>query len=135
MKEVFDMDLKDYFKRKRGFGVLSTADENGKVDAAPYARPNVIDDTHIAFIMSDRLSHANIRKNPYAVYLFKQSGLSYNGKRLYLKKESESDDQALIVNTCKATYPGPYCMPQFIKGSFIVFFKVESVLPLVGDNT
>ena len=129
------MDLKEYFKKKRGFGVLCTADENGKVDAAPYARPHVIDDTHLAFIMSDRLSHANIRKNPYAVYLFKQSGLGYNGKRLYLKKESESDDQGLIVNTCRATYPGPYCMPRFIKGSFIVFFTVESVLPLVGDNT
>ena len=128
------MELKDYFNRKRGFGVLSTADENGKVDVAPYARPHVIDDTHIAFIMSDRQSHANIIKNPYAVYLFKEGWFGYNGKRLYLKKESESDEQGLILNTCKANYPGPYCAPRFIKGSFIVFFKVESVLPLVGGN-
>ncbi|MFH0763639.1 MAG: pyridoxamine 5'-phosphate oxidase family protein, partial [Candidatus Omnitrophota bacterium] len=81
------MDLKEYFEKKNGFGVLSTADENGKVDAAPYARPHVVDDTHIAFIMSDRLSHANIRKNPYAVYLFKEGWFGYRGKRLYLKKE------------------------------------------------
>ena len=128
------MGLKDYFKRTRGFGVLSTADDKGVVDAAPYASPHVIDDTHVAFIMGDRLSHANIRKNPYAVYLFKQMGFGYKGKRLYLKMESESDDQNFIVNTCKATYPGPYCIPRFIKGSFIVLFKVESVLPLVGDN-
>ena len=128
------MDLKSYFKKKRGFGVLSTADENGKVNAAPYASPHVIDDTHIAFIMGDRLSHVNIRKNPYAVYLFKEGLFGYSGKRLYLKKEGESDDQGLIVNTCKSTYPGPYCIPQFIKGSFIVFFTVEAVLPLVGDN-
>ena len=129
------MDLKEYFKKKRGFGVLSTADDKGVVNSAPYASPRVIDDTHVAFIMGDRLSHANIRKNPYAVYLFKEGLFGYSGKRLYLKKESESDDQGLIVNTCKATYPGPYCIPQFIKGSFIVFFKIESVLPLVGDNT
>jgi len=128
------MDLKEYFKKKKGFGVLSTADENGKVDAAPYASPHVIDDTHIAFIMSDRLSHANIIKNPYAVYLFKEGWFGYKGKRLYLKKEKESDDQGLIENTCKAEYPGPICVQRYLKGSFIVFFTVESILPLVGDN-
>ena len=126
------MNLKEYFEKKRGFGVLSTADDKGVVNSAPYASPHVIDDTRVAFIMGDRLSHANIRKNPHAVYLFKEGLFGYSGKRLYLKKESESDDQGLIVNTCKATYPGPYCIPQFIKGSFIVFFKVESVLPLLG---
>ena len=129
------MDLKEYFEKKNGFGVLSTADENGKVDAAPYARPHVIDDAHIAFIMSDRLSHANIRKNPHAVYLFKEGWFGYKGKRLYIKKEKESDDHNLIENTCKAEYPGPYCSQRYLKGSFIVFFKVESALPLVGDNT
>lgn len=125
------MDLKGYFKKTIGFGVLSTADDKGKVDAAPYASPHVIDDKHVAFIMSDRLSHENIKKNPYAVYLFKQFGFGYKGKRLYLKKEKESDDQGLIENTCKATYPGPYCSQRYLKGSFIVFFTVESVLPLV----
>ena len=128
------MGLKEYFKNTMGFGVLSTADEKGKVDAAAYASPVVIDDTRVAFIMGDKLTHANIRKNPYAVYLFKQWGFGYKGKRLYLKKESESDDQGTITNTCKAAYPGPYCGPRFLKGSFIVYFKVESVLPLVGDT-
>jgi hypothetical protein len=127
------MSLQEYFKSKKGFGVLSTADDKGKVDAAPYASPHVIDDTHVAFIMADKLSHANITKNPYAVYLFREGWFGYNGKRLYLKKEKESDDQGLIENTCKATYPGPYCTQRYLKGSFIVFFKVESVLPLVGD--
>lgn len=125
------MDMKDYFKKKRGFGVLSTADETGRVDSAPYANPHVIDDTHIAFIMSDRLSHANIRKNPYAVYLFKEGLFGYAGKRLYLKMERESDNTSLIQNTCKAEWPGPYCGEKYLKGSFIVYFKVESVLPLV----
>lgn len=128
------MDLKTYFKRKKGFGVLSTADEKGRVDSAPYASPHVIDDTHVAFIMGDRLSHANIRKNPYAIYLFREGWFGYAGKRLYLKKEKESDDQGLIKNTCKASWPGPYCSERYLKGSFIVYFTVESVLPLVGDK-
>ena len=32
--------MKEYFSSKNGFGVLSAADETGKVDAAPYARPH-----------------------------------------------------------------------------------------------
>lgn len=128
------MDLKSYFKKTRGLGVLSTADDQGRVDSAVYASPHVIDDTHVAFIMSNRLSRENVTKNPYAAYLYKQSGFGYNGKRLYLKKEKESDDRRLIEDTCKAAYPGPVCTDRYLKGSFIVFFKVESVLPLVGDG-
>ena len=128
------MDLKEYFDKKKGFGVLSSADDKGKVDAAVYANPHVIDDTHVAFIMSDKLSHANIAKNPYAVYLFKEEGPGYEGKRLYLKKEKESDDQKIIESTCKVAWPGPYCGERYLKGGFIVYFTVESVLPLIAHE-
>jgi hypothetical protein len=125
------MSLKEYFSSKSGFGVLSTADDKGKVGAAAYASPHVIDDTHVAFIMGDKLSHANILRNPYAVYLFKEDGPGYEGKRLYLKKERESQDQKTIETTCKVAWPGPYCVEKYLKGSSIVYFTVESVLPLV----
>ena len=125
------MSLKEYFGSKKGFGVLSTADENGRVDAAAYASPHVIDDGHVAFIMSDRLSHANISKNPYAVYLFREDGPGYEGKRLYLKMERESADQGTIQDTCKIAWPGPYCGEKYLKGSFIVYFTIEKVIPLV----
>ena len=125
------MDLNEYFKNKKGFGVLSTADDKGKVDAAAYASPHVIDDKHVAFVMSNRLSHANTMKNPYAIYLFKEDGPGYEGKRIYLKKEKESADQKTIEATCKIAWPGPYCGEKYLKGSFIVYFTVESVLPLI----
>lgn len=132
------MGLKEYFKNKKGFGVLSTADEKGRVDSAPYANPHVIDDTHVAFIMGDRLSHANIRKNPYAVYLFKEGWLGYKGKRLYLKREKESDDPISRKLLCqiitKASVMKHYCDDRYLKNSYIVYFKVESVLPLVGSK-
>jgi hypothetical protein len=41
------MDLKEYFTSTNGLGVLSTADEKGKVNAAVYSKPQVIDDTHV----------------------------------------------------------------------------------------
>lgn len=125
------MGLKEYFGAKSGFGVLGTADDKGKVDAAAYAKPHVIDDKHVAFIMGDKLSHANLKKNPYAVYLFKEDGTEYEGTRLYLKMEGETADDEVIKNTCKTVWPGPYCSERFLKGSFLVRFSVESVIPLV----
>ena len=51
------MDHNDYFENTKGTGVLSTADDNGKVNAAIYARPHFLKDGTVAFIMRDRLSH------------------------------------------------------------------------------
>ena len=44
------MSLRDYFENTQGFGVLATADADGAVDVAVYARPHVIDDHTVAFI-------------------------------------------------------------------------------------
>jgi len=129
------MDLKKYFGSKKGLGVLSTADEKGKVNAAVYSKPHVIDNKHVAFIMADRLTHANTNKNPYASYLFKEDGAAYKGQRLYLKKVSETEDQELIAATCKIEYAGRICEPRYLKKTFLVTFKVESVLPLLGKKT
>lgn len=96
------MDLKDYFESAQGLGVLSTANEEGKVNAALYSKPHVIDDGHVAFIMADRLTHANIRNNPHAVFLFKEEGPGYQGKRVYLTKENETDDKAVIERRLQA---------------------------------
>ena len=128
------MDLKKYFESAKGLGVLSTADEKGKVNAAVYSKPQVIDDGHVAFIMGDKLTHANLKNNPWAVFLFKEDGPDYQGKRVYLKKESETDNQDLISRTCKREYPGVYCEPYYLKNSFLVTFSVDAVRPLVGEG-
>lgn len=129
------MDLKEYFGSKKGLGVLSTADEKGKVNAALYSKPHVIDDKHVAFIMADRLTHANTNKNPFATFLFKEDGKGYKGKRLYLKKKNETENQELIAETCKIEYAGSICEPRYLKKTFLVTYKVESVLPLLGKKT
>ena len=126
------MDLKEYFEGREGFGVLSTADENGKVNAAVYTRPHVIDDSRVAFIMGDKLTHANIQKNPQAVFLYREEGPGYDGKRLYLRKETETDDPELIKKTCVSDYPTVFCEPHYLDNAYLVTFAVETVLPLVG---
>ena len=128
------MNLKKYFESKKGIGVLSTADEKGKVNAALYSKPHIIDDKHVAFIMADRLTHANTEKNPFATFLFKEDGSGYKGKRLYLKKKSETENQELIASTCKIEYAGRICEPRYLKKTFLVTFSVQSVLPLLGKK-
>jgi hypothetical protein len=38
------MELKEYFEQTHGRGVLATADSDGKVDAAVYSRPHILED-------------------------------------------------------------------------------------------
>jgi hypothetical protein len=80
------MDLKEYFENTKGFGVLTTTDGEGNVNSAVYARPHMMEDGSLAFIMRDRRSYKNLKSNPNAMYIFKADGPGYKGKRLYLTK-------------------------------------------------
>lgn len=127
------MLIKDYFANRQGVGVLSTADAAGKVDAAIYAKPHIMTDGTIAFIMRDRLTHRNINENPYAVYLFIENTTGYQGVRLFLNKLREDDDAALIG---KLTRRSLTVEEDAAKGpKFIVYFAVEKILNLVGGES
>jgi hypothetical protein len=127
------MRLEDYFAATSGFGVLSTADGNGKVDAAIYSRPHFMDDGTIAFIMRDRLTHHNLEENPYAAYLFVEKDSGYKGIRLFLKKVKESTDDELVGKMTRR------CLtPEEDKArgpKFLVYFEVEKLLNLVGGDS
>lgn len=126
------MDLKNYFTTQNGTGILSTADTSGRVDAAIYARPHVMDDGSLAMIMRDRLSHNNLQVNPYAAYLFMEQGPGYQGIRLYLKKVREDDDPELVSSmTRRCLSPED----DLAKGpKFIVYFEVEKAIKLIGNE-
>ncbi|MCK7506985.1 MAG: pyridoxamine 5'-phosphate oxidase family protein [Desulfobacterales bacterium] len=68
------MTLKEYFDNAKGYGVLATADAAGKVNTAVYARPHVMDEKTVAFIMAERLTHENLKSNPWAVLSFHGGG-------------------------------------------------------------
>lgn len=57
------MDLKPYFEQTKGHGVLATADASGRVNLAIFARPHVMEDNTVAFIMPRRLTHNNLPSN------------------------------------------------------------------------
>lgn len=123
------MELKDYFENNNGFGVLSTSDSSGNVNAAVYARPHVMEDGLLAFVMRERQSYKNIRSNPHATYLFREDGPGYKGVRLYLTKTREENDPDLISALSRRKYPPDQDAGE---SSFLVYFKLEKTRPLIG---
>lgn len=127
------MQLKDYFSQAKGVGVLSTADKTGKVDAAIYAKPHVMSDGTIAFIMRDRLTYHNLKENPHASYLFIEAVIGYKGIRLFLKKVKEETDAELIQKMTRRSLSPE---EDEAKGpKFLVCFDIEKILNLIGDGT
>lgn len=126
------MNLKEYFEKKKGLGVLSTADGKGRVNAAIYARPHVMDDGTLAFIMPDRLTHHNLQSNPHAAYLFREEGPGYKGTRVHLTKVREETNSELLHSLRRKFYPPEIEDKEGPRS--IVFFEVDKVLPLIGPG-
>ncbi len=126
------MSLIDYFENKEGIGILATSSSNGAVDTAIYAKPHFIEEEKCLFLMADKCSHVNLKENPHATYIFIEKTENYKGKRIYLRmiKETVDDDLAETIRRKK------HGCPDYDKDktTFIVYFKVDHVRPLVGDS-
>jgi len=128
------MNLKEYFENVKGVGVLATADADGKVNVAVYARPHFLDsedEKTATFIMNERLSYANIQANPKAAYLFIEEVEGYVGKRLSLAKIREEDDAEKIKSIRRRDLPDD-CDEG--KKRYLVHFHIEGVRPLIGTE-
>ena len=126
------MTLNEYFHTVPGRGVLSTADAEGKVDAAIYSKPHILEDNTLAFIMRDHLTHQNISENPYATYLFMEDAPHYRGVRLFLKKVREDTNPELIAQMTRRHLTAEQDKAKGPK--FLVYFVMEKMLPLIGSG-
>jgi hypothetical protein len=126
------MNLYEYFEKTKGLGVLATADHKGAVGIALYSRPHVMEDGILAFIMADRLTHLNLQSNPQAAYLFKEEGPGYRGKRLFLTKIREEENSELLNTLRRRAYTTEKEHPK--ESKFLVFFRLDKELPLVGTR-
>lgn len=126
------MTLKDYFERTAGTGVLSSADALGRVDAAVYSTPHVMEDGSVAFIMRERLTHSNVMANPFAAYLFLEDGPRHRGVRLFLRRLREDSDPELIASLTKRHLSVEQDREKGPK--HLVFFQVDRILPLIGGG-
>jgi hypothetical protein len=127
------MKLSEYFEKTKGRGVIATSDSKGKVGTAVYGRPHFINEKTVAFIMADHLMHKNLQSNPYASYLFMESKERYVGKRLYLTKIKEENDRGLIDKIRRRESCPTYTVyKDQIK--YLAYFRIDKVLPLIGDK-
>ena len=126
------MSLYDYFENVQGLGIFATSNEDGMVDLAIYAKPHVIDETTIAFIMRERLTRQNLKSNPRAAYMFVEKGQGYTGKRLYLTKIREESNTS-IVEMFRKKQP-EICSPDDDSNKYLVHFQIDDIRPLVGDS-
>lgn len=124
------MNLETYFTENQGVGVLSTADSEGVVNSAVYARPHVTGKDVIVFIMRDKRTRANLQENMKANYLFLEHDHGYKGIRMYLTKTDEVQDSEAI----EALSRRPGTGKEGDGERFLVTFAVDKVLALVGDE-
>jgi hypothetical protein len=127
------MNLSEYFENATGRGILATADSQGKVDAAVYSRPHFIDEETVAYIMTEHLTHENLKSNPHAAYIFMEAGEKFAGKRLYLTRIKEETDPEAIA---KIRWRKSYTVPENQQNEkrYLVYFHIDKVLPLIGDS-
>jgi hypothetical protein len=64
--------------------------------------------------------------------MFMQEGPGYEGKRFFLRKEREEQDSDLLYRLRRRTYPDDDRIHGEAK--FLVFFRVEKELPLIGPG-
>ena len=126
------MSLSDYFENVQGLGILATADSRGTVDLAIYAKPHVIDETTVAFVMRERLSHQNLKSNPRAAYMFVERDKGYTGKRLYLTKIREETNTSVVEMFIKKQ--PEICASSDDSNKYLVHFRIDDIRPLVGDT-
>jgi hypothetical protein len=127
------MSLSDYFDSVQGLGILATADSDGMVDLAVYAKPHVIDETTVAFIMRERLTHQNLKSNPRAAYMFVERGEGYAGKRLYLTKIREETNTS-VVEMFRKKQP-EICASNDDSNKYLVHFRIDEIRPLIRETT
>ena len=125
--------LSKYFEDTKGIGVLATTDASGQVNQAIYGRPHfpdANDDETCSFIMSNRLSHDNVKHNPSAAYLFIEEAEGYVGKQLSLTVIEDETDPEKIKAVRRRNIP----TISEEEGKYLVQFHIEGVRSLIGNE-
>ena len=80
--------LMEYFNKQPRLGTLSTADKEGKVNAAVLGSPRMVDEKTVVMTLRNSRTFANLQVNPYAVFAIMEPGKTtpeWKGIRVYLK--------------------------------------------------
>jgi len=81
-------NLMAYFNRQPRLGTLSTAGKDGKVNAAYFGSPRMIDEKTVVIGLGKNRTLTNLGENPHAVFMIMEPGKTiteWKGVRLYLR--------------------------------------------------
>jgi hypothetical protein len=119
------------FRGNKGGGDHRHCGRSGKGGYGRVRETLFMEDGTIAFIMADRLTHHNLQSNDHAAYLFMEEGSKSKGKRLFLTKIREEKDTDLLYSLRSKKYSSK---KEEGKDRFLVFFKIDEVLPMIGPG-
>lgn len=80
--------LMEYFNKQPRIGSLSTATKNGKVNAACFGSPQMVDEKTVIMAVRKNRTLANLQENPNAIFMIMEpgkTGREWKGVRVYLK--------------------------------------------------
>jgi hypothetical protein len=124
------------FNKQPRVGSLATADRNGKVNAAVFGSPRMIDKDTVIMAIGDNRSYRNLQENPMATFLVVEPGTepkTWKGVRVYLEVDSiESYGELLDSLREKIRKLAGNASANAIKAA--IRFKVTDVRPLIDTN-
>ena len=124
--------LMEYFNKQPRLGTLSTADKEGKVNAAYFGSPSMIDEKTILMGLGKNRTLGNLQENPHAVFLIMEPGKTvteWKGVRIYLKMTEcqTSGEKIDQVRAAIAEKAGENAAKMIHAG---VTFEVQEIRPL-----
>ncbi|WP_292518280.1 pyridoxamine 5'-phosphate oxidase family protein [Methanoculleus sp.] len=125
--------LMEYFNKQPRIGLLSTANGDGKVDAAVFGSPMMVDEKTVVMGIGENRTFAYLQENPNAVYTIVEQGetiMDWKGLRVYLTmKEYATSGEVLDTYRKKIAEIAGEAAAAMIHAS--VTFEVAEVRPLV----
>ncbi|NLA39525.1 MAG: pyridoxamine 5'-phosphate oxidase family protein [Methanomicrobiales archaeon] len=125
--------LMDYFNKQPRIGVLSTASRSGKVDAAVFGSPQMVDEKTIVVALGENRTFEYLQENPNAVFLIVEQGetiTDWKGIRVYMKMKEYSASGEML-ETYKSEITRVLGEEAAAMIHAVVRFEIDEVRPLV----
>lgn len=125
--------LMDYFNKQPRIGLLSSANKEGKVDAAIFGSPMMLDEKTVVMGLGENRTFEYLQENPNAVYTIVEQGetiMDWKGLRVYLKmKEYATSGETLETYKKQVAKVAGEDAAAMIHAT--VTFEVAEIRPLV----
>jgi hypothetical protein len=87
-EDVMATKLMEYFNKMPRIATMSTADKEGRVNAAYFGSPRMAGDKTVVMTLRNSRTFANLQENPHAVIVIMEAGENasdWKGVRVYMK--------------------------------------------------